>query len=350
MKIAASTDTMINLIEWYNIWKDSKVFYGKSAPGPLLINDPDGVVCYHHMDVKSINADPSKLIVIDCLTEALNHLEYFNRYRKDRHYVIFSNGTWSRDHWNLPIDYTLIWYPFFLCDMADTYNSPFRFCYHLDKEYHFDYPKPCGFVSTIGNVRPLRTRLVERLQQNISYQNYILRYSGQDLASPSKQYDVVNFVEGEFDPYVLIFEKYYHSVSQSLPIKMHNQSYFNLIVETDLEHNHSFFLTEKTIKSVITGQPFVVFSNMHHLKNLKEIGFKTFSECWDESYDDIEDLDLRIDAIVKLCEFLGNGFDWQSNRSKLEEIKRHNRHVFQNLGPFMDRCFRDMEDSIKELG
>ena len=50
--------------------------------------------------------------------------------------------------------------------MADTYLSPNRFCFYLDKEYKFDYPKKHIFASLIGNVRSERTYLVDKLVNN----------------------------------------------------------------------------------------------------------------------------------------------------------------------------------------
>ena len=86
-------------------------------------------------------------------------------------------------------------------------------------------------------------------------------------------------------------EKYYHSISQTLPIDLYNQCRFNLTVETDLDWTNEFFLTEKTVKNLIIGMPFVSVSTPHFLKNLRSLGFETYSSVWDESYDDI-DLDL----------------------------------------------------------
>jgi len=348
MKIA-SNGLVSNLIDFYTVWKDASNFYNHIDDPYFLVNDPFGCPCFHYTDIESINQCQEQVIIIDCLTEGLHSKGYFCQYRKDHHYVIFSNGNWDTVIWDLGIDYILIWYPFFLYDMADAYNSPQRFCYHLAKEYVFDYPKPVSFISTIGNVRPQRDLIVEKILSQLDGKKIILRYSGQDLALPSDRFDMINFRSGEFDPYISILEKYYHNVSQSLPIDLYNQSYFNLIVETDLDFENSFFLTEKTIKSLIVGQPFVVFSNPKHLEHLREIGFRTFDAVWDESYDDIQDFESRLDTIIKLCDYLSNEFDWQSNKDQLEDIKKHNRFIFQNLNQFLNRCFEDIEKKLQKF-
>lgn len=359
MKIASNTqelDTLHmprvlpNLITFYNTWKDAKNLYQNSSNEPVLINDPEGIPCFHYLDKKNINQCEKPIVAIDCLTEGLHSIEHFRKYRTDHHYIIFSNGDWDIDRWNLGISYTLIYYPYFLFEMADTYNSPQRFCYYLDKEYIFDYPKSLSFVSTIGTVKPLRDLFVTKILSRLDRNRFILRYSGQDQSAVSSDdFDPIKFVPGEFDPYTPIIEKYYHNVSQTLPVNLYNQSYFNLIVETDCDFNDSFFLTEKTIKSLITGQPFVVLSNPDHLKNLRKLGFRTFDKLWNEHYDSIIDFESRTDAIVQLCEYLSLEFDWQLNKSQLEEIKMHNRQVFQNLGFLADRCFDEIEKKLRKF-
>lgn len=350
MTLKISSNGLVkNLIDFYTVWKDATTFYKNLDNTPALETDPAGIPCFNYLEKEAINSCQAPVIVIDCLTEGLHSIGYLKKYRKDHHYIIFSNGDWDRDRWDLGIDYTLIWYPFFLFEMADTYNSPQRFCYYLEKEYVFDYPKPLAFVSTIGNTRPLRDIIVEQILSRIDNSRFILRYSGQDLSVPSDDLDPIKFLPGEFDAYTPIVEKYYHNVSQTLPINLYNQSYFNLIVETDLDYEHSFFLTEKTIKSLIVGQPFVVVSNSRHLENLRQIGFRTFNDLWDESYDSIEDFRSRVDAVVELCQFLSSDFDWQSHKGQLEEIKNHNRSLFQNLGSVANSYFVAMEKNLAKF-
>lgn len=350
MKVNA-TGNLINFIQWYNVWKDCKIFYCGDDTQPVLVDDPSGIPCYYWKDVEDINQDSSdsKVIMIDCLTEGIHSLAWFKKYRKDRHYIIVSNGTWNKDFYDLGIQYTHLYFPYTLAECTDLFNTPYRLGYYVPRNYIFDYPKPCSFVSTIGNVRPLRTSLVDKLKERLSIQNYILRYSGEDLGLPSSHLDVIKFVKGEFDPYSLILEKYYHSVSNTIPIDLYNKSYFNLIVETDLDWPESFLLSEKTIKSFVVGQPFVVMASPGHLANIKKIGFRTFDECWNEEYDSIQEFDKRRDSLVELCEYLSTKFDWQANKEKLQEITRHNYYVFQNIDKHVDESFSEIENLLRKF-
>ena len=61
-------------------------------------------------------------------------------------------------------------------------------------------------------------------------------------------------------------------------------------------------ITEKTWKSIITFQPFIVIGSQNHLKKLREWGFKTFEPFIDETYDEMiayEDRKRKIYSEIK---------------------------------------------------
>ena len=77
-----------------------------------------------------------------------------------------------------------------------------------------------------------------------------------------------------------------------------------LVTETvagDDHHGH-VFLTEKTFKPILLKMGFVIAGRMGVLKKLRDLGFKTFSDYWDESYDTIDWWPDRRDALVKTIE------------------------------------------------
>ena len=59
------------------------------------------------------------------------------------------------------------------------------------------------------------------------------------------------------------------------------------------------FLTEKTFKPILLKMGFLIAGMTGSLKKLRNLGFKTFSDYWDESYDDMEDWSKRKDALVE---------------------------------------------------
>ena len=51
---------------------------------------------------------------------------------------------------------------------------------------------------------------------------------------------------------------------------------------------NTFFPTEKTIRPLMAAKPVLIYGPKKFLFRLKELGFKTYSDCWDESYDNFE--------------------------------------------------------------
>lgn len=78
------------------------------------------------------------------------------------------------------------------------------------------------------------------------------------------------------------------------------QCLFYLVTET-VATGQRHHLTEKIFKPICMMMPFVLASTAGSLAHLREFGFQTFSDFWDESYDNIQDDDLRLQAIADLA-------------------------------------------------
>jgi hypothetical protein len=120
-------------------------------------------------------------------------------------------------------------------------------------------------------------------------------------------------------------------------ILLFNNSMFSLITETlaSSKLNHSYhcfpctFMTEKTFKAIKASHPFIVMSTPHFLKDLQFMGYKTFHPYINESYDDIENDEQRLLAVMDEVERLSNlspseEIEWLTN---VHEITKHNYHV-----------------------
>jgi hypothetical protein len=64
--------------------------------------------------------------------------------------------------------------------------------------------------------------------------------------------------------------------------------------------------SEKVYRAMFYKKPFIMVGPPHTLHYLKEQGFETFSEFWDESYDAMEDHESRLFAIFKLIDSINN--------------------------------------------
>lgn len=118
----------------------------------------------------------------------------------------------------------------------------------------------------------------------------------------------------EFDPHQ---EMWGHKISGSyswmIPeLKLQGEdltqflSYFEIVTETYLSDDTILFITEKTVRPIVRLQPFVMIGPPFLLRELRRLGFKTFSPWIDESYDEVVDPVARIEMVFReidrLCE------------------------------------------------
>jgi len=57
-----------------------------------------------------------------------------------------------------------------------------------------------------------------------------------------------------------------------------------LVSETNC-HGDCFFATEKTVRPILAGKSMLVYGPKNYLARLKQLGFHTWDQIWDESYD-----------------------------------------------------------------
>lgn len=91
-------------------------------------------------------------------------------------------------------------------------------------------------------------------------------------------------------------------VSDSIPFKIYQNSWYSIVTET--QGSHSNFFTEKTAKPLFEKKIFVMFGPQNLLSRLHSMGYQTFHGIIDESYDqepnDIKRWSMAFEQIKKL--------------------------------------------------
>lgn len=90
---------------------------------------------------------------------------------------------------------------------------------------------------------------------------------------------------------------YDHNMIVGAGRKPYNDYFIEIVVETDCVS--TTWITEKTVKNLYIGKPFLMMCGAGSLAHLRSVGFKTFSPWIDESYDTIQNNYLRFEAIKK---------------------------------------------------
>jgi len=112
--------------------------------------------------------------------------------------------------------------------------------------------------------------------------------------------------------------------------QFYQQTLVSIVTETNF-YDNEISITEKSFKPTKEKHPFIVVGVKGVLKGLHELGFKTFSEFWDESYDDIADHDERMRKLMEIAAYIGT---WTSEqildfRNKVKPILDHNYEVIR---------------------
>jgi len=76
-------------------------------------------------------------------------------------------------------------------------------------------------------------------------------------------------------------------------------AYLHITSETSFQLHHTPFLSEKTFRPILNLQPFLYFGNYRALEEIRRLGFKTFPQHIDESYDLEEDPKKRFQMLEK---------------------------------------------------
>jgi hypothetical protein len=109
-------------------------------------------------------------------------------------------------------------------------------------------------------------------------------------------------------------------------------------------------LTEKIFKPIVSRMPFILVGCAHNLEYLRSYGFKTFGQWWDESYDEIEDPILRMQAIGDVLEEISS-YSLEELEIMLTEmipVLEHNYNLF-NSQELLDTAWNEFETNIKAV-
>ena len=225
--------------------------------------------------------------------------------------------------------------------------------------------KPYKFLFLNGRARPHRKYLYERLKRTgaldhslytmldprpCAWRTFQFRENGIDIMATA--------TEIKHLPATYEVEKYRHSKlehpEQIGYIKQHlfhnewgeiylepapyTDTYFSLVTETICAESTHSFRTEKTAKPLAMGHPFIIASTPGFYRDLHNLGFRTFGHVIDETFDQIDNAQERmnriVDIVTDLCQqnlasFLEECYNTcKYNQQHLAEIRLQERQEF----------------------
>jgi hypothetical protein len=114
-------------------------------------------------------------------------------------------------------------------------------------------------------------------------------------------------------------------------------TYFSLVTETVFEYPYSF-RTEKIAKVLAIGHPFIVAANVGFYRDLRNLGFRTFDNIIDESFDLVENHQDRMDRIYDIVQDLCQQ-DLTSFLTECKDTCKYNQQHLQEIAPLIKSEF-----------
>jgi len=192
------------------------------------------------------------------------------------------------------------------------------------------------FLMLINREAPFRTKIYNKLMPVL--QNNIYSYVGHGVPLQNAQ-------DQEYNN--LTWQRY-------IDPTWYTSTRFSVVVESGVcpanfsNANNDIHVSEKTLKPCAFKHPYIVWGQAGTLAWQKRQGFETFDHCVDETYDTVEDKNLRFEKVVEqinLCITDKTIFTDDLTKQKLE----HNYNHFYNEKIVMKLFREQMADPLLEF-
>jgi hypothetical protein len=235
-------------------------------------------------------------------------------------------------------------------------------------QHIFDQPdKPYKFLFLNGRARPHRKYLYERMRRRgllerslytmLDAKPTVVRHfdfvendinvmaTTSELRRLPDYYEVSRYREPVFGPITDrtnlkqdLFRREWGEIY--LEPRAYIDTYFSLVTETVCAESTVSFRTEKIAKPLAMGHPFIVASTPGFYRDLRSLGFQTFGHVIDESFDNIDNTQDRMDRITDTVADLCNQ-DLASFLAACQDVCKYNQ---QRLDEFTTQTRRDFPE------
>ena len=187
---------------------------------------------------------------------------------------------------------------------------------HKNNKFNFDHTnKKYDFLYLNKEPRAHRKKLYNKLFDNGILENS-LHTCWPDRKLPA-EYEL---------PWAQDYPRY--GMDQDIYEKPYNDTACSIVSETN-DNDYEVFMTEKIWKPILAQQFFIVHGNYLYLQKLRDMGFRTFNNYFEEAYDLDRDPDIRINTIVDVCDRLRDA-PWQDIYLQSKALRDYNYNNFFN--------------------
>ena len=178
-----------------------------------------------------------------------------------------------------------------------------------DYEQNFATDRPYKFLLLNGRARPHRTQLLANLADILDQGIWTnLDWNAGPVRLLDRRYEYDHVVSNTVLPeHGFVKHHLFDNKWGDIYIKesLYQDTYFSIVTETVFDYPYSF-RTEKIWKPVAVGHPWIAVANAGFYRDMRNLGFRTFNNLIDESFDSIDnnqDRLTRISEVVRdLCQ------------------------------------------------
>lgn len=326
---------------------------------PVAESSKDGYPVISWWNDEAITNTESNVVFIDSTIEGYNLFEQpitrqkLSNYPSDKHYIFLNGSYFSSTDDPMPYTYDVLQVRGLL-EMAhqvitsDTHTQ--SYVYHDIDEVRAI--SPVDFFTLIGKKSPERDIFVKKLKQRAKPNSYILKYDGELMSDIYSN----TYLAQPFESQAINYKGQNLGVglvrlpNLRISFSLAKQCKYALQIDTTVLNNrHRGFFSASILQSLVIHMPLLIVSAPGALQELRNLGFKTWGDFWDESYDQELDFQKRIDKIMNVVNYLADEFDWEKNSDALWEISKHNAYTIMAQGHTYKQEFLNFENLIEDL-
>lgn len=124
------------------------------------------------------------------------------------------------------------------------------------------------------------------------------------------------------------------NLARNLPQSLYSNTYCSVIGETTFQHYDNqtipLMVTEKTYSAIANLHMYIIAGPLGSLQLLRDQGFETFGDLWDESYDTCRNEKMRLDQIFETITYIRRQ-DMKSLYEKCKDRLLHNQNLIYNI-------------------
>jgi hypothetical protein len=219
--------------------------------------------------------------------------------------------------------------------------------------------KPYVFEAMMGARRPHRDYIMMAMTRSGLLERSVVNYRGFPggyTNSHSKEFQDIfwptplqfPYISPNYDPaWEPVNDIASNTINFPVPQGLYQQTHYSIVPETNYT-GQGFFVSEKSAKVLLSQRACIWFAPENFLQNLRSLGFETFGDVIDESYDqdDYHRDWKRFERAWHSAEQLARFEDPVAVYEKLRPRLEHNRNHILTLER---RCLDEWQQRMQEL-